>query len=209
MSTTGEAKISNFSAAAGGAEKKQDDRPAPQAEFTTAFDLIDDMQRMLDDSKPVVFSPNLVKVDRGEFSDYLDELKKVLPVQLERASALMRESEHRLQQANDKSDSILRNARAQADQIIQKANEQADFLAGHQNVIAIATEKAQSIVKTAQAQADKITAGANEYSATMLTGLGEELSKLQRDVNGGLTVLQSRQQEATARLRGADGRSAD
>lgn len=209
MSTTGEAKISNFSATAGGAEKKQGDRPAPQAEFTTAFDLIDDMQRMLDDSKPVVFSPNLVKVDRGEFADYLDELKKVLPVQLERASALMRESEHRLQQANDKSDSILRNARAQAEQIIQKANEQADFLAGHQNVIAIATEKAQGIVETAQAQADKITAGANEYSATMLTGLGEELSKLQRDVNGGLTVLQSRQQEATARLRGADGRSAD
>ena len=209
MSTMGEAKISNFSATVNGEERDQGNRSVPQAEFTTAFDLIDDMQRMLDNSKPVVFSPDLVKVDRGEFSGYLDELRKVLPVQLERASALMRESEHRLQQANDKSDSILRNARTQADQIIQKANEQADFLAGHQNVIAIATEKAQGIVETAQAQADKITAGANEYSATMLTGLGEELSKLQRDVNGGLTVLQSRQQEAAARLRGADGKSAN
>lgn len=206
MSVNGESKISDFNR---GEQEEATEQQSVQdtshasshAEFTTAFDIIDALQQMLGEAKPVMFSQAFVKIDHDQFSNELDELKKVLPVQLERASALMRESEHRLQNANDKADSILRNARTQADQIIQKANEQADFLAGHQNVIAIATQKAKNIVDEAQAQADRITAGANEYSSLMLTGLGEELSKLQRDVNGGLTVLQSRQQQAAARLR--------
>lgn len=176
-----------------------------RAEFTTAFDIIDEMQKNLDEAKSVLFSSQYAKVDREKFSEYLDELKKVLPVQLERASALMRESERRLEAAQEQSESVVRAAQANADQIVAKANEQADFLAGHQNVVALAEEKARSIIDTAQGKADKVTQGANEYSATMLANLDTELDKLSRDVKGGISLLRTREQEAASKLHRIDG----
>ncbi|MCI1935198.1 MAG: cell division protein [Bifidobacteriaceae bacterium] len=178
--------------------------PGSRAEFTTAFDIIDEMQKTLDAAKTALFSPQFAKVDKEQFGEYLDELKKVLPVQLERASALMRESERRLEAAQDQSEAIVRAASRNADEIINKANEQADFLAGHQNVVALAEEKARTIINTAQAKADKVTEGANEYSATMLQGLDTELDKLSRDVKGGLSILRTRQQEAESKLQRID-----
>ncbi|MCI1901474.1 MAG: cell division protein [Bifidobacteriaceae bacterium] len=178
-----------------------------RAEFTTAFDIIDEMQKALDESKAALFSPQFVKVDKAQFSDLLDELKKVLPVQLERASALMRESERRLEAAQEQSESIVHAAQRNAEGIVAKANEQADFLAGHQNVVALAEEKARDIISSAQSKADHVTQGANEYSATMLSNLDTELEKLSRDVKGGISILRTREQEAASKLERIDGSS--
>jgi cell division septum initiation protein DivIVA len=188
------------------AQEEQPLRPAgSRAEFTTAFDIIDEMQKNLDEAKGVLFSPQLAKIDKDQFAEYLEELKKVLPVQLERASALMRESERRLEAAQAQSESVVRAAQRNAEEIIAKANEQADFLAGHQNVVALAEEKARDIIASAQAKADGVTQGANEYSATMLNNLDKELDKLSRDVKGGISILRTREQEAASKLHRIDG----
>ena len=68
-------------------------------EFTTVYDIIDKLESALDEAKPILFFPGSVRVDRDEFLEQLDQLKKMMPVQLERASALMRESERRLESA--------------------------------------------------------------------------------------------------------------
>ena len=68
-------------------------------EFTTVYDIIDSIEEELDEAKPILFAPSSVRVDRESFTGKLDKLKKMLPVQLERASALMRESERRLESA--------------------------------------------------------------------------------------------------------------
>lgn len=180
-------------------------RNGSRAEFTTAFDIIDEMQHNLDEAKTALFSPQTAKIDKAEFSEYLDELKKVLPVQLERASALMRESERRLEAAQEQAESVIRGAQRNAEDIINKANEQADFLAGHQNVVALAEDKARTIISNAQAKADHVTAGANEYSSTMLANLEVELEKLSRDVKGGISILRTREQEAASKLDRIDG----
>ena len=62
-------------------------------EFTTVYDIIDSIEEELDEAKPILFAPSSVRVDRESFTGKLDKLKKMLPVQLERASALMRESD--------------------------------------------------------------------------------------------------------------------
>ena len=64
-------------------------------EFTTVYDIIDKLESALDEAKPILFFPGSVRVDRDEFTEQLDQLKKMMPVQLERASALMRESKAR------------------------------------------------------------------------------------------------------------------
>ena len=79
-------------------------------EFTTVYDIIDKLESALDEAKPILFFPGSVRVDRDEFTEQLDQLKKMMPVQLERASALMRESERRLESAQTQANAIVASA---------------------------------------------------------------------------------------------------
>ena len=168
----------------------------PRSEFTTVYDIIDRIQAMLDEAKAPIFSPGLVKVDRDELSDDLNELKKMLPVQLERASALMREAERRLNTAQTQANATISDAQSRAADIVKEAGEQARFLAGQENVVAIARQNAQTIIDTAQAQADRLVQGANGYAAQVMGELDTQLDKMGQDVRAGLEVLHQREQEA-------------
>ena len=168
----------------------------PRSEFTTVYDIIDRIQAMLDEAKAPIFSPGLVKVDRDELADDLNELKKMLPVQLERASALMREAERRLNTAQTQANATMSDAQSRAADIVKEAGEQARFLAGQENVVAIARQKAQTIIDTAQAQADRLVQGADGYAAQVMGELDTQLGKMSQDVRAGLEVLQQREQEA-------------
>ena len=151
---------------------------------------------MLDEAKAPIFSPGLVKVDRDELTDDLNELKKMLPVQLERASALMREAERRLNTAQTQANATISDAQSRAADIVKEAGEQARFLAGQENVVAIARQNAQTIIDTAQAQADRLVQGANGYAAQVMGELDTQLDKMGQDVRAGLEVLHQREQEA-------------
>lgn len=168
----------------------------PRSEFTTVYDIIDRIQAMLDEAKAPIFSPGLVKVDRDELTDDLNELKKMLPVQLERASALMREAERRLNTAQTQANATISDAQSRAADIVKEAGEQARFLAGQENVVAIARQKAQTIIDTAQAQADRLVQGADGYAAQVMGELDTQLGKMSQDVRAGLEVLHQREQEA-------------
>lgn len=83
---------------------------------------------------------------------------------------------------------------------MRDAQEQAQFLAGQDNITNIAKQKARAILDQAQTQADKLTSGANQYCTDVMQGLQDQLDKLSQDVRGGLTVLDRREREASARL---------
>ena len=169
-------------------------------EFTTVYDIIERMEEALDEAKGGLFSSSQVKVDREEFTGNLTELKKMLPVQLERASALMREAERRLQSAQTQANSIIASAQSRAADTVKEANAQAQFLAGQENVTELARQKARTILNAAQAKADHLTHGADDYSAKMMEELRRQLNKLSNDVDAGLNVLHERQKSAAEQL---------
>lgn len=169
-------------------------------EFTTVYDVIGKLEDMLNEAKGGFFSPGLVKVDRDALMTNLDELKKMLPVQLERASALMREAERRLESAQTQANAIVASAQSRAADTIKEANDQAQFLAGQENVTDLARQKARAILNTAQAKADHLTQGADDYSAKVMEGLRQQLTKLTSDVDAGLNVLHERQRAAADQL---------
>ena len=176
-----------------------DDDPATvksHEEFTTVYDIIDQLEAALGEAKSSIFAPGMVKVDRDEFTDQLSELKKMLPVQLERASALMREAERRLESAQTQSNAIVASAQSRAANMIRDANEQAQFLAGQENVTELARQKARAILDQAQTKADHLTQGADQYCTTVMEGLG----KLSQDVQAGLNVLEERQRAAREQM---------
>lgn len=165
-------------------------------EFTTVYDILDAIEATLNEGKTGLFTPNLVKVDRDQLSGQIEDLKKKLPVQLERASALMREAERRLAGAQTQASAIVASAQSRAADMIKEANEQAQFLAGQENVVALAQTKARTIVDTAQAKADRLTQGADKYCTEVMESLDQQLDKLKQDVHAGLNVLYTRQQRA-------------
>jgi len=169
-------------------------------EFTTVYDVIGKLEDTLNEAKGGFFSPGLVKVDRDALMTNLDELKKMLPVQLERASALMREAERRLESAQTQANAIVASAQSRAADTIKEANDQAQFLAGQENVTDLARQKARAILNTAQAKADHLTQGADDYSAKVMEGLRQQLTKLTSDVDAGLNVLHERQRAAADQL---------
>lgn len=171
-------------------------RSKSRAEFTTVYDIIDAMEAALSEAKNVLFAAGMVKIDRDEFVDQLARLKDMLPVQLERASALMREAERRLRTAQAQASSIVSSAQSQSAEIIEEAQERAQFLAGQENVTALAKQKARDILATAQAKSDKLTQGADQYCVTVMEGLKQQLDKLEQDVQAGQRVLEDRRRAA-------------
>lgn len=167
-----------------------------RAEFTTVYDTIDSLEESLNAAKGSLFAPGMVKVNREEFAEQLDVLKSKLPVQLERASSLMRESERRLETARSQSTAIISSAQSRAADMVKEAQEQAEFLAGQENVTELARQKARAILDTAQETSDRLTQGANQYCAKVMESLQEQLGKLSHDVQAGLNLLNERQQEA-------------
>ena len=165
-------------------------------EFTTVYDILDRIEATLDEAKPVLFQSNLVKVDRGELVEQLEELKKMLPVQLERASALMREAERRLEGAQTQANAIVAAAQSRAATMVKEANDQAQFLAGQENVVALAQTRARLTMDNAQSKADHLTNGADKYCVDVMESLDQQLDKLRQDVQAGLNVLYTRQQRA-------------
>lgn len=154
-------------------------RSKSRAEFTTVYDVIDTMEENLSEAKNVLFAAGMVKIDRDAFADHLSRLKDMLPVQLERASALMREAERRLRTAQAQANSIVTSAQSKAAQIVEEAQERAQFLAGQENVTALAKKKAREIVADAQAKSDKLTQGADKYCTNVMDGLKQQLDKLE------------------------------
>ena len=169
-------------------------------EFTTRNAIIHKQESAVDEAKPILFSPGTVRVDRDEFTEQLDQLKRMMPVQLERASALMRESERRLESAQTQANVIVSSAQSRAADTIREANEQAQFLAGQENVTEIARQKARAILDQAQARADHLTQGADKYCTTVMETLQQQLGKLGNDVQAGLNVLYDRQREASTHV---------
>lgn len=182
----------------------RDNAPDPdalrKAEFTTVYDIIDSLEEMITGAKGSMFSPSSVKIDRDDFLDKLEDLKTKLPVQLERASALMREAEGRLANANSQANVIISTAQARAANIIRDANERADYLASQEKVTEIARQKAKTMIDKAQAASDRLTSGADQYCIKIMNELHSQLGKMTRDVEGGLNVLEEREAKAREEL---------
>lgn len=169
-------------------------------EFTTVYDLIDQMSTALEEAKSSLFAPGMVRLDRDEFVEHLSELKAMLPVQLERASSLMREAERRLQNAQSQSQAIISKAQSQAAQIKQDAEQQAQILAGQERVVDLARQKARVILDDAQSKSTKLVQGANVYCVDVMKALKEQISAYDRDIRNGIEVIDKRQRAAASQL---------
>lgn len=200
--------------------------------FYNAYDLVSTIEDTLEESKGGLLNPSIVRVNKDELLALLKELKKVLPVQLERAAVLMREAESSWQEAEDDkeathkeavtnanqmmdearqmSQDIVEEAHKRAGVIIEEARKKAEYLSSREEVVRLAQEKGRDTVEEAQRKANRLVTGANSYSMKSMTALSSQLKKIQTEIESGIDVLRQRQaevgEEMDAYLRQGDQR---
>lgn len=178
-------------------------------QFSTAFDLIDSLIDEVNTAPGGLFNHDQARINRTNLVDELTNLKKLLPVQLSHASNLMRQANYRLDDAQTEANSIVSDARAKAAKIISAAEERAEFLAGQENVVAIANDKASAIMNAAQKKADKLTIGADEYCENVMGELSQQLQHISASVNEGVRVIGERKAAAQRDLEALNAQLAD
>lgn len=178
-------------------------------QFSTAFDLIDSLIDEVNAAPGGLFNHDQARINRTNLVDELTNLKKLLPVQLSHASNLMRQANYRLDDAQTEANSIVSDARAKAAKIISAAEERAEFLAGQENVVAIANDKASAIMNAAQKKADKLIIGADEYCENVMGELSQQLQHISASVNEGVRVIGERKAAAQRDLEALNAQLAD
>ena len=178
-------------------------------QFSTAFDLIDSLIDEVNAAPGGLFNHDQARINRTNLVDELTNLKKLLPVQLSHASNLMRQANYRLDDAQTEANSIVSDAREKKKKIISAAEERAEFLAGQENVVAIANDKASAIMNAAQKKADKLTIGADEYCENVMGELSQQLQHISASVNEGVRVIGERKAAAQRDLEALNAQLAD
>ncbi|BEU88407.1 hypothetical protein TAMA11512_18710 [Selenomonas sp. TAMA-11512] len=154
-------------------------------------DILDAFENLIADAKRVPLM-NKTMIDETDFYHLLDELRKELPLELQKAEQVIQESQR-----------IIEDAREQAEDTIQRAKRHAEDLVNRDEIVIAAQEKAKAIVADAEAQerdirektmenAEKLRSDADQYANQvfdhLMGNLGNALEVIQqakRDLNAG------------------------
>ena len=154
-------------------------------------EILDAMENLVADAKRLPLM-NKTMIDEMDFYHLLDELRKELPLELQKAEQVIQESQR-----------IIEDAREQAEETIQRAKRHAEDLVNRDEIVIAAQEKAKAIVADAEAQerdirektmanAEKLRMDADLYANQvfdhLMNNLGNALEIVQqakRDLNAG------------------------
>ncbi len=133
--------------------------------------IIEQMEQLIEQSKPVFLSSTNISVDREKIEDLVRQFRNNLPEEIERYRKLVSNKEAIERSAQEEADRFMANVRQQADdllsqsEITKNANKQAD------DMVAAAAEEADRILTQARYEADEYLASAQSYLNDMLMNL--------------------------------------
>ncbi|MBR5421649.1 MAG: vacuolar family H+-ATPase subunit H [Lachnospiraceae bacterium] len=132
---------------------------------------IEQMEELIERSKPVFLSSTNISVDREELEELIKQLRLNLPEEIERYRKVISNKEAIERSAQEEADRMLAQVRQQANEILSeseimsRAQKQAD------DMVAAAAAEANRIVEEAQYQGDRYMAASQKYLSDMLQSL--------------------------------------
>lgn len=142
--------------------------------------LLSHMEKLLAEARPVPLSAS-VMVNRADFDDTIDELRKELPEELRQSRWVLRER-----------DEVLEQAQRQAEQIVADAEVERDRLVGQTEVARAARKEADRILEEAREQARTLRQEAEDYVDNKLANFEIVLQKTLNSVEKGRERLRGR-----------------
>lgn len=138
-----------------------------------ALEIIDRIEELLDGSKRIPFSANVV-VNGDEVYDLIEELRNVMPEEFKQSRWIVREREN-----------MIEEAKKQSGKIIRDAQEKAEVLVGETEIMKRATRKSEEMMSTIEARARTIRLEAEDYADEKLANLEAVLHKLLNSIEKG------------------------
>ena len=131
-----------------------------------ALEIIDKIEGLLDKSKKVPFTSNIM-ISENEIFEILDELRNVLPEEFRQARWIVKERE-----------GMIEESKRQSDRIIREAKERAEMLVNEAEILKNAKRQAENILSIAEAKSRTIRLEAEDYADEKLAGLEAALHKI-------------------------------
>ena len=138
-----------------------------------ALEIIDRIEELLDGSKRIPFSANIV-INGDEMYDLIEELRTVMPEEFKQSRWIVKEREN-----------MIEEAKKQADKIIRNSQEKADTLVGETEIMKRATRKSEEMMSSIEARARTIRLEAEDYADEKLANLEAVLHKLLNSIEKG------------------------
>jgi len=138
-----------------------------------ALEIIDRIEELLDGSRRIPFSANIV-INGDEMYDLIEELRSVMPEEFKQSRWIVKEREN-----------MIEEAKKQADKIIMNSQEKADVLVGETEIMKRATRKSEEMMSAIEARARTIRLEAEDYADEKLANLEAVLHKLLNSIEKG------------------------
>ncbi len=139
--------------------------------------LISNLTGLLETGIKIPFTSKTV-IDEERFFDALDELRKILPQEFERARELVsRES------------TIVSDAQNRAETLMQQAHAHVQSLVSQEEIVRMATEEAQRIQDEAQRSVSHQIAEADRYAEEVLSQLETKIARALDTIQNGRNAL--------------------
>lgn len=141
-------------------------------------EMIDEIEEFIDDGKLSRFTPGKVVLEKDILVTMLEDLRRLVPAELERSRNIVLKKE-----------AILEEAQAKADRIVQNAIKEASEMVEEHEIVKLATKRGNDIEQKAQSQskemlgkaredAREIRLVAMEYTRDMMEGLESYMDSL-------------------------------
>ncbi|MDR1688642.1 MAG: hypothetical protein LBS21_08540 [Clostridiales bacterium] len=131
----------------------------------TILDFLDEIDDILEGSKPVPFS-NKVSIEKVRLTDILEEIRLNLPVEIDKAQKIVTDHER-----------IVDDAKRKAQMIIEDAREEIMRQADEHEISKMAYDRAREIVDEARRDAKEIRQNAMEYADGILEKVEDSIRK--------------------------------
>lgn len=141
--------------------------------------LINQLETVVSQGKRVPLSQS-VMVDEEAVRRIIDQMRVSVPDIIKQAERTLGERDRIIAQANE-----------EASRIVQMGREQATDMVEHHELVEDARRRANDILAEADREAAAMRAEADRYAVNSLSGLAEQIAKIQREVQNGLSALQS------------------
>ena len=147
----------------------------------TILDYLDEIDDILETSKPVPFSNNRVSVDKLRLTEILEEIRLNLPVEIDKAQRIVTDHER-----------IIEDAKRKASIIIEDAKHEITKLADEHEIASLAYERAREIMDEAKIDARDMRHNAMAYADTLLERIEDSIRDamtLMNQTNRGIDEL--------------------
>lgn len=147
------------------------------------FQVIDDMSEYIASCKPKLFSGTEIIVDRERVEEYLNELRRKAPEEINHCRRILQNQETIINDAKKKADDFMKSAEARSNEllsqneIMQRAYEQAD------EIVQMSRDNAQQILDNAIIEANAYRDAAAGYMEQVMVYLENFLGNSIASVN--------------------------